>query len=257
LPSSLQKIEELAFRNCDNLIAIMLSSSIEMIEERIFRDSGSEATMYIDSSSAPSDWATEWNDYFEGSIVYSYSFNVININYSLNGGENHVGNPITLLVNNNHTLSTPTKEGYNFVGWYLDSELTENISVIKQGETENINLYAKWELIPDNQHSITYHLDGGINLSGAPKYFNDDVETTLLNPTKAGWKFLGWYSNSDYIDLVTSIQVNTLSDIELYALWEQDYLIFEEFDDYVVVIGLIMVNLLLQLVKIVLCMKQL
>ncbi len=238
LPSSLYKIEKLAFRNCENLKEIMLSTSIDVIEERIFRDTGSQVVLYVDSASVPSAWATEWNDYFEGGIVYSSTFSTININYSLNGGENHADNPLTLLINNNLVVRTPTKEGYNFVGWYIDSGLTETISIIKQGTIEDINLYAKWELIADNQHSIIYHLDGGTNLNGSPTYFNEDVETTLLNPTKAGWKFLGWYTNSNYSDLVTSIEVNTSSDVELYALWEQDYLIFEEFDDYVVVTGL-------------------
>lgn len=73
-----------------------------------------------------------------------------------------VSNTTSLKSTTTHTLyskwggvdiTTPTREGYSFAGWYTDSSLTKKVS-IKDGKYEinkNITLYAKWSTTPINE----------------------------------------------------------------------------------------------------------
>lgn len=43
-------------------------------------------------------------------------------------------------------LPTPTKQNYNFIGWYTNSDFSgDALSVISKGTTGDMTLYAKWE----------------------------------------------------------------------------------------------------------------
>ena len=72
---------------------------------------------------------------------------VYNINYELNGGL-APSNPTT--YTNTHTyitLNSPTKDGYEFVGWYTDEGLTQKFDSSKLPYT-NLTLYAKYQIEP-------------------------------------------------------------------------------------------------------------
>ena len=69
------------------------------------------------------------------------------ITYELNDGVNDTANPASYTINSETiTLAAPTKEGFNFLGWY-DDEFFKNdvITEIAQGSTGDITLYAKWQ----------------------------------------------------------------------------------------------------------------
>ena len=67
--------------------------------------------------------------------------NVYSITYNTNGGDDI--SPSTDVTTIPNTLPTPTKEGYNFAGWYTDVALT-TLVVTGTSLTDNITLYAKW-----------------------------------------------------------------------------------------------------------------
>lgn len=70
------------------------------------------------------------------------------INYELNGGENHPSNPDSYTVEDTIKLKDPSKEGYDFLGWYRDADYTEGpVNVINGTECKEITLYAKWQEI--------------------------------------------------------------------------------------------------------------
>lgn len=51
-----------------------------------------------------------------------------------------------ILYTANTMLKTPTKEGYNFGGWYIDEDFTIRVYSVKQIEKYNVSkVYAKWE----------------------------------------------------------------------------------------------------------------
>ena len=69
------------------------------------------------------------------------------ITYELNGGENSANNPGTYTVESEtFTLEAPTREGFDFLGWY-DDEFFKNdvVTEIEQGSTGELTLFARWK----------------------------------------------------------------------------------------------------------------
>ncbi len=67
------------------------------------------------------------------------------INYVLDGGTLPTGTKTTYTIEDSFTLTIPSKDGYIFDGWYLDSAFSgESITAIALGTTGNLTLYAKW-----------------------------------------------------------------------------------------------------------------
>lgn len=106
----------------------------------------------------------------------------------------------------------PTKDDYSFIGWFLDNEEWSFIGYVA---TDDMTLTAKWEL---STFSITYFLYDGINSDNNPTRFDENTQLSFESPTKAGYKFEGWYTNSDYSNGITELNGNTQS-IELHAKW--------------------------------------
>ena len=96
-------------------------------------------------------------------------------------------------------LVTPTKNGYNFVGWYDENNNLVNSDTII---TSGISIKAKFNKI---NYTITYNLDGG-EANNVTTYTVED-EITLNNPTKVGYSFSGWTEGSD-TTLRTSLTIN-------------------------------------------------
>lgn len=66
--------------------------------------------------------------------------------YQLKGGKNNIKNPKTYSVKGSK-LYEPSRKGYNFAGWYLDSAYKNKISEIAAGTQGNLTLYAKWNKV--------------------------------------------------------------------------------------------------------------
>ena len=142
-------------------------------------------------------------------IVYS-------ITYLLDGGDNALQNPPIYTIENEIPLQSPIKNGYTFVGWYDNPSYSGSpITTIASGTTGNITLYAKWAYI---KYSISFNSNGGSLVDA----INQDYNTTIAEPnppTKAGYRFAGWYSD---VDLTNAYTFSTMpaSNITLYAKWE-------------------------------------
>ena len=152
------------------------------------------------------------------------------ITYALDGGTNAPENPAGYNVETGTiTLKAPTKDKYDFKGWYKDGEFTTQVTEITQGSTGDMTLYAKWELV---SYTITYELNGGTNASENPASYNVESETiTLKDPVKPGYTFAGWYKDGEFTDEITEIAQGSTGDITLYAKWElESYTITYELD---------------------------
>ena len=83
--------------------------------------------------------------------------------------------------------------------------------------TQNETLYAKFVRV---LYVIGYELDGGTNNLGNPDEYNVESPTiTLLDPSKAGYTFEGWFSDAEKTTAITSIPTGTTGDITIYALF--------------------------------------
>lgn len=116
----------------------------------------------------------------------------------------------------------PTKEGYNFTGWYLDegvweAEITESYFVGKR-LTDNISVYAKWNAI---EYQINFIVDGEsyyeITTAG------ESVIALPEEPTDEEYNFVGWYFDEGVweAELTESHFVGTrlTENISVYAKW--------------------------------------
>ncbi|MBQ7353780.1 MAG: InlB B-repeat-containing protein, partial [Clostridia bacterium] len=175
-------------------------------------------------------WATSTN----GSVKYadgasytmgtssSYTLYAIwevetyNITYELNGGTNNTENQSTYTVEQSVSLKNPSKAGYTFAGWYSDSSFNNKVTEITLGTTGNKTFYAKWEAI---EYDITYELNGGTNTTENKSIYTVEQSVSLKNPSKAGYTFVGWYSDSSFNNKVTEITLGTTGNKTFYAKW--------------------------------------
>ncbi len=123
------------------------------------------------------------------------------VNYVLFDGTNGEGNADRYVSKDGLTLNAPTKEGYLFVGWFTDAEMTSPIDNIAKGHKGNVTLYAKFILdepidmgldyVPEEQSLTAVQialivLAGVIVLAGAGVgLFFFIRRRALLNPPKA------------------------------------------------------------------------
>lgn len=85
--------------------------------------------------------------------------------------------------------------------------------------------------VKDLTFAINYVLDGGTNSENNPnEYVPEKLPLLLENPTKSGYKFVGWYDNENFTgESITEISVGTMGDVTLYAKWNAlDYRISYE-----------------------------
>lgn len=118
------------------------------------------------------------------------------------------------------SFATPVKIGYTFNGWFSEPELTNEITSISITQAEDVTLYAKWTA---NTYNITYELDGGTNDSDNPAIIEfDSGAVTLKNPTKDGYRFVGWFDSAVGGNKVSIISDRYADDITLYARWVEE-----------------------------------
>lgn len=138
------------------------------------------------------------------------------INYVLNGGTNNSSNPKTYDVETKFTLKNPIREGYIFSGWYTNANYTGDKITNTSALKENVSLYAKWT---KSTYNISYILNKGTNNSSNPKTYDIDTKFNLKNPTRKGYSFSGWYTNSKYTgSKITNTSV-LKGNVSLYAKW--------------------------------------
>lgn len=85
--------------------------------------------------------------------------------------------------------------------------------------------------VKDLTFAINYVLDGGTNSENNPnEYVPEKLPLLLENPTKSGYKFVGWYDNENFTgESITEISAGTMGDVTLYAKWNAlDYRISYE-----------------------------
>ena len=141
------------------------------------------------------------------------------VTYVANGGVNSGINPSRWSSDSvTYTLKGLEKIGYTFDGWYADSTFKTPVKELTPERHDDITLYAKWLT---NNYKITYHLNGGVNNPGNPATFNFDSVTTLKDPTREGFVFVGWFDKLTYSSEVKSFGKTSYysRDFDLYAHW--------------------------------------
>lgn len=151
-------------------------------------------------------------------LYAKWSKNTYRITYKLNGGKNTKSNPSTYSVTSSISLKNPSRKGYSFKGWYSDSKYKNKVTSIKK-RTGNLTLYAKWSA---TSYRITYKLNGGKNTKSNPSTYAVTSSISLKNPSRKGYSFKGWYSDSRYRTRIKTIKKGTTGNKTLYAKWSKN-----------------------------------
>jgi len=140
-------------------------------------------------------------------LEFTISAKEYNITYELDGGNANnetVYNWNTPLVFD----ANPTKEYYNFNGWYInDNEVTST-----EGYSEDITVVAKWT---PKDYTITFNTGCDTTVNSITQGYNTKIEFDLNSVVleKAGFKFMGWDNT-----LPTNMPANGLT---ITAKWQE------------------------------------
>lgn len=88
------------------------------------------------------------------------------------------------------------------------------------GDTTAITLYAIWEKA--SEYKITYKLNKGKNNTANPKTYTSEDEIKFKKPTRSGYHFVGWYTDSKYKNQISVIEKGSEGSLTLYAKWTKE-----------------------------------
>ncbi|AUD63727.1 hypothetical protein BK010_09035 [Tenericutes bacterium MO-XQ] len=113
-------------------------------------------------------------------------------------------------------LPESTKDGYEFMGWYLDDSFIDEVSSQTFLDNNKLTLYAKWISI-DQTFLVTFST-GVPSLDKAIDVKINEIPNIYV-PIKDGYVFSGWYKDDDYQQLYIYEEV-IRDHTTLYAKWE-------------------------------------
>jgi uncharacterized repeat protein (TIGR02543 family) len=162
-------------------------------------------------------------------LTTEYDFNsTITGNLTLYAKWTQVSNTVTFNSNGGSSVSSqtvqighyatrptnPTKEGYSFIRWCSDYELTEEFIFDTTEVNSPLTLYAAWSV---NEYTISFEPNGGSEVTEQKIAFRE-LAIYPVNPIKSGYLFKRWCTD---IELTAEFDFSTpvTSDQILYADW--------------------------------------
>ena len=106
----------------------------------------------------------------------------------------------------------PTREGYAFIGWYVDQQFTTEYN-FSNAVSEDLTLYAYWK----KGYSVSFNTNGAGSIQTIACKDGDRI-TLPTAPTKVGYEFGGWFTNQELTNEFKAEDPVT-SNLTLYAKW--------------------------------------
>ena len=150
--------------------------------------------------------------YIENWILTEYT-----ITMDLNGGSGQE-KVIYTITDEDFELPTPTRNGYEFVGWTGEDITTPQTSVkIPKGSTGNKAYTANWKVI---RYTITLVTNGGAVIASI-RYTVEDSVTLPIPPDRPGYEFSGWVLDGSGMLPFTPLIIypGTTGDLHYKAEW--------------------------------------
>ena len=212
LPSSITTIKSSAFENCSSLESIVLSSNIEIIEENAFKGC-SKLNLYAELEEKPEGWNDkDLNIYYKNQWAYDDLGMIYLLKYTITLDSKGVElDEYTLVVIVGEEVELPMleKEGYIFLGWYLDGELYDSKNY---KATEDIVLEARFEIngllnlksyleniIELNNYTITLEENESNGYYGRFEFYNNVIYYTYGNIYDSTENNIGYAENENGI----------------------------------------------------------
>jgi len=120
-----------------------------------------------------------------------------------------------------NTSPATAREGYDFDGWYVNSNFSGGPATFPYVVSENTTFYARWEAIPSEteNYSVKFNVDGAI-IDTVYVVYGTGIGTSKmpLKPEKLGYDFVGWNTNPYASDANFYASTPATSDT-VYAIW--------------------------------------
>ena len=154
----------------------------------------------------------------EKAFYAKWIINTYDVTLNANGGTINAGEISKYEFGMGATLpNAVTKEGYTFVGWYDNANLTgEAFTAIANNVTGDKTFYARYTV---NTYTVNLVTNGGTINNGNVTNYTYGVGATLpADVTKTGYAFNGWYDNDEFAgDAITTIANNETGDKTFFA----------------------------------------
>ena len=219
LPGTLTNINEGTFKNCEGLTEIIIPDKVISIGDSAFADCENLSTVYNASDLVLVSGSKDYGKagYYATSVYnkdeWEYIDGVPTPNvYSINFENNGCGEKPLMIVDVNvlpNEFPVLSQEGYEFVGWYLDTEF--NVSAIPNSKiSKDTVLYAKW----DKLYSVGLDIQNNIVIG-----IGDCKDVDIIIPEGV----IGIAEKAFYMKYIESIKMpNTIISIGDYAFWSCD-----------------------------------
>ena len=148
--------------------------------------------------------------------IENWELTEYNITMDLNGGSGQE-KVVYTMTDEDFELPTPTRHGYEFVGWTGEGITTPQTSVIiPKGSTGNKAYTANWQVI---EYTITLDTNGGPVVS--PIKYTVEDSFTLPYPLRPGYEFAGWTLDGSGMLPATTLIIyyGTTGDLHYKAEW--------------------------------------
>ena len=148
--------------------------------------------------------------------IENWELTEYNITMDLNGGSGQE-KVVYTMTDEDFELPTPTRNGYEFVGWTGEGITTPQTSVIiPKGSTGNKAYTANWKVI---EYTITLDTNGGPAVS--PIKYTVEDSFTLPYLLRTGYEFVGWTLDGSGMIPATPLIIyhGTTGDLRYKAEW--------------------------------------
>lgn len=135
-------------------------------------------------------------------IELKATFDIIEYNITYINDGNQVENKTTYTIEDQFDFISPTKEGYNFIGWYYDNIKVDGISL---GSVGDLTLTAVYEI---QKFNVSFYNENELINNQKIEYGKSAIAP--INPTKENYTFIGWDKEFS----------NVKSDLNIYALYK-------------------------------------
>ena len=135
------------------------------------------------------------------------------VTFDINGGVGEIESQTVRYKKTVNEPIAPTKEYYDFAGWYVNGEKVEFPYTVT-ADTDFVAHYTP------TKYTITYNVNGGTMPEGYVTEYNVETGVTLPTPTRSLYLFDGWYEDAKFDGAkVTSISVGEYGNKTYYAKW--------------------------------------
>lgn len=141
----------------------------------------------------------------------------VTVSFDSNGGSN-VDNQVVELGSAIIEPTEPTKDGYDFMGWYMDQEFSIAWN-FEDAVMNDMTLYAQWSI---KVYQIIFDGNNGSPVSQSlDAEHGAALEQTPTTPTRTGYEFVGWFDTNAETGGVKWIEETTFTSSKTYyARWE-------------------------------------